>query len=281
MKAILYVFSGTGNTFKCANLFKAEFEKAGVPTDIYRITSTLDDMPDPRGADYVGIGFPVHGFNAPSIMNEFIDALPSSDCKEYFFFRTSGEPLKLNDGASAFIETRLKRKGYKKVGEYGYVMPYNMIFRHEDGMASLMYSEMKKRVPKAVKELTDGSPSAPERPFGGKAVSAVLLIEHPAMKVNGRMFSVNKDKCIGCMKCVKNCPTENIVYDGEKFVFGGDCLMCARCSFNCPTDAFNIAMLNGWRVNGKYDFDAEPRRQQGAFSWYCKGAYDRYFSEEK
>ncbi len=281
MKAQLYVFSGTGNTLKCANLFKSEFEKNGIETLIYEITSTLTELPDPRGADYVGIGFPVHGFNAPSIMNDFISALPQADGKEYFFFRTSGEPLHLNDGASAFIEGRLKRKGYKKVGEYGYVMPYNMIFRHEDGMASLMYAEMKKRVPKAVNELLVGTPSAPDRPIGGKALSAVLLIEHPAMKVNGRMFRVNKEKCVGCMKCVRNCPTSNIKYKNGKFVFGGDCLMCTRCSFNCPTDAFNIAMLNGWRVNGKYNFEAEPCRQQGAFAWYCRGAYDRYFSEEK
>lgn len=281
MKAILYVFSGTGNTLKCAELFKEEFLKAITEASIYKITSELTSVPDPRKYDYVGIGFPVHGFNAPTIIYDFINALPEGNGKEYFFFRTSGEPLTLNDGASAFAESKLGRRGYKKSGEYGFVMPYNMIFRHEDGMASMMYATMRERVPIAVKEILAGTPTSPKRPTLGKVVSGALLIEHPAMKLNGRMFAVNKKKCINCMQCVRNCPTKNIAYKDGKFVFGGDCLMCARCSFSCPTDAFNIAMLNGWRVNGKYNFNATPARQQGAFSWYCKKAYDRYFSDKK
>ena len=31
--------------------------------------------------------------------------------------------------------------------------------------------------------------------------------------------------------------------------------MCMRCSFYCPKDAIKIGFLNGWKVNGKYNFD--------------------------
>lgn len=70
------------------------------------------------------------------------------------------------------------------------------------------------------------------------------------MKVNGRFFKVDMEKCVNCGLCVKNCPEENVKIVDGKFVFGGDCACCVRCSFNCPKDAFNIALLNGWRVNG-------------------------------
>lgn len=279
MRVCLYVFSGTGNTLKCAEAFKDAFVSRGANVLIHKITFDNGEVPDPKLFDYIGIGFPVHGFNAPQIMFDFVRALPDIDGKEYFFFRTSGEPLKWNDGASLFLEEALSGIGYRRAGEYGYVMPYNMIFRHDDGMASLMYKTMLARVPTAVDEILAGKPTAAARPRGGKTLSEILLIEHPAMNINGKMFKVNADKCVKCMQCVRNCPTKNIRYENGKFVFGYGCVMCARCSFNCPTDAFNIAMLNGWRVNGKYNFNAEPQRQQGKHAGYCKKAYDSYFGE--
>ena len=110
----------------------------------------------------------------------------------------------------------------------------------------------------------------------------VVRIEHPAMKVNGRLFKVDEDKCVRCGLCVKNCPENNIKIDENgKFHFGRDCVMCTRCSFNCPKDAFDIGMLNGWRVNGKYSFEKPTEKQVDKHAWYCKKAYAGYFENAK
>ena len=63
-----------------------------------------------------------------------------------------------------------------------------------------------------------------------------------------------------------------------KFTFGKNCLGCTACSFSCPKDAFNIGMLQGWKVNGAYNFSASPERQKGKHERYCKKAYDKYFA---
>lgn len=69
----------------------------------------------------------------------------------------------------------------------------------------------------------------------------------------------------------KNCPVGNIKTDGNgKFSFGGDCVMCARCSFNCPTNAFDIGMLNGWKVNGRYSYKLPEKPEEDKHAWYCK-----------
>ena len=36
--------------------------------------------------------------------------------------------------------------------------------------------------------------------------------------------------------------------------FHHNCLMCMRCSLYCPTSAIDIGFLQGWKVNGRYNF---------------------------
>lgn len=155
--AIIYVFSGTGNTKKACDIYENEFEKNGVETTLYTVKKGFENLPDPNNFDYVGFAYPIHGFNAPYIMLDLAKALPraiekeqnicektaknkqkGSDfyakngkktCKnkQYFIVKTSGEPLKINNVSSIKFNDIMKRKGYVPFSEYHYVMPYNMI----------------------------------------------------------------------------------------------------------------------------------------------------------
>lgn len=276
--AVIYVFSGTGNTLKIAKLYAEEFEKNGVDTLIYNIKADFSDAPSPLDFDFVGFAYPIHAFNAPHIMLDFAKSLPKAEGKEYFVLKSSGEPLRINNMSSLKFVGLMKRRGYKATSEYHYVMPYNMIFRHTDDMATRMWKTALELAPIEADEVLNSSKhTLPKVPFG-HFLAWIMRIEHVAMRVNGRCFKVDAKKCIGCDKCVKACPMSNITRKDGKFKFGGDCLMCARCSFNCPTDAFDIALLNGWRVNGKYDVDYTGEAQPNKHAWYCKKAYARYFA---
>lgn len=281
--AVIYVFSGTGNTKKICDLYKAAFELNGVATTLYEVRGDLDGIPSPQVYDLVGFAYPIHGFNAPHIMLSLAKALPKlpkGEHKQYFVLKSSGEPLKTNNISSYKLRSILKRKGYAQFAEYHYVMPYNMIFRHTDEFAAKMWDTAKALAPIEAREVLAMTPHMLKGVPFGHFIAWVLRIEQPAMRVNGRMFKVNAKKCVGCNRCVKACPMGNITRGKDgKFHFGGDCVMCARCSFNCPSDAFNIAMLNGWRVNGKYDFEYSGENQPNKHSRYCKKAYERYFAE--
>ena len=279
-KAIFYVFSGTGNTRRICELYKSEFEKNGVETELYAVKGGFEGLPSPDDYDYVGFAYPIHGFNAPHIMLDLARALPKREKgneKKYFVLKSSGEPLRTNNISSYKFRSIMKRKGYVQFAEYHYVMPYNMIFRHTDDMATKMWKTAQQLCPIEARETLAYAPHMLKGVPFGRLIAWVVRIEQPAMRVNGKMFKVDKDKCINCGLCVKNCPMNNIKKEGDKFKFGSDCLMCARCSFNCPTDAFGIAMLNGWRVNGKYDLDYRGEPQENKHEWYCKKAYKRYF----
>ena len=74
-KAILYVFSGTGNTALIADLYKKYFlEYETVIYNIHKVKNS-ELIPLPQDFDLVGIGYPVHGFNAPQIVNDFCNFL--------------------------------------------------------------------------------------------------------------------------------------------------------------------------------------------------------------
>lgn len=279
--AIIYVFSGTGNTKKACDIYKNEFEKFGIETTLYNVRKGFENLPNPNDFDLVGFAYPIHGFNAPYIMLDLAKALQKANEKKgYFVVKTSGEPLKINNVSSIKFNDIMKKKGYVAGSEYHYVMPYNMIFRHTDDMAAKMKNTLDKLAPIEAREVICGVEHKLAKVPFGRFVAWVVRIEHPAMKVNGRFFKVDSDKCINCGACAKNCPVGNIKIDENgKFTFGKDCIMCTRCSFNCPRDAFNIGILNGWRVNGKYSFKVPETPQKDKHKWYCKKAYARYFAD--
>lgn len=277
MRGIFYVFSGTGNTRRvCEELIK-EGKKFGAEGDLHAVIKG-EAFPDPGGYDVVAIGYPVHAFNAPSAVLDFLKKLPKRKKGEempVYLVRTSGEPLTLNHASGILPARILKKRGYRVVGEFSYVMPYNIIFRHSDGMAARMWQASESLVKKNAEEMAKGLGSRPRINLFQRIVSFILRIEHAAMPVMGRTFRSAKS-CIGCGKCARVCPQKNITMVNGKPKFGGSCVGCMGCAFSCPVDAVRTSLLNGWRVNGAYSFDGEPATDKEVCN-YCKKAYLRYF----
>ena len=52
------------------------------------------------------------------------------------------------------------------------------------------------------------------------------------------MFFVDRDKCIACMQCIKDCPTDDIyLKDGKAHVKNEACIKCGHCVAICPVKA--------------------------------------------
>lgn len=280
MKYLIFVFSGTGNTQKIADLYKNEFEMNSIHTDIVEIKGDSTAIPDDIDKyDKVGIAYPIHAFNAPLIVLNFAKKLPKVTLKPLFIIKTSGEPLKLNNISSIKLKRIMRRKGYALYNEYHYVMPYNMVFRHGDDMVYKMWHTAKALVPvDARKILQNTSQKLSYVPFGG-FIAALFRIEHTAMKVNGRFFKVDYSKCVKCGRCEKVCPENNIKIVDGRIKFGGKCTCCVRCSFGCPVNAIDIALLNGWKINGAYNMENPDAVSDESHKRFCKKTYDRYFRE--
>lgn len=104
----------------------------------------------------------------------------------FFFVRTSGEPLALNHAAVLAPRRILQKKGYRVAGDLHYVMPYNIIFRHTDGMAARMWETVVRRLPADAAAIEAGSGRLPRVGLFGRAAALAVRIEQPAMPLIGR-----------------------------------------------------------------------------------------------
>ena len=279
MKVLFTVFSASGNTLRVAKLFSERLSERGAECETVRIREDMA-APDVASADTLVIGYPVHGFNAPQNVVDFAKGLPECENKVYYIIKTSGEPLHVNDASSRILDRILKKKGYIKRGEFHYVMPYNMIFRHSDDMAALMWQAARNTAPTDADKIFAGEEAQLKAGLLAVMTRFVVAVEHKAMPYLGRLFKVKKEKCISCGKCAKLCPMLNIEMKDGLPIFGKNCIGCTACSFNCPADAISIGVLNGWRVNGAYKF-APPREglTRKDVCNYWRGSYIRYFRE--
>ena len=257
-KALIYVFSGTGNTKLVAGLYK-KFLAPEYETVIHLIrmeNKTFLPFPDADEFDLIGFGHPVYGFNVPRPMNEFCRQLPAlKSSKPAFVFKTSGEGLIWNMYSSQKIIRMLEKKGYSFLTDRHIVMPYNMIFRHSDKMVKSEFTYAKALSKLNCSQLKCGFKENVHIKKLRRWFVPIVRIVWLYGRVQGPFMHVNKKKCIRCMKCVQACPLSNIKFTGKKFKFGTNCALCVACSFGCPKNAISIGLLNGWKVNGSYNIE--------------------------
>lgn len=262
-KAVIYVFSGTGNTRLVADLYKeflTEYETSIYDVKMKKIESAgkvnfeFQNIPDPNEFDLIGFGHPVYGFNIPKPFDQFIDFLPKiKTSKKAFVFKSSGEGLYINEFSSQRLIHKLEKKGYEFISDRHYVMPYNMIFRHTPDMVKREWLYSKAYARLSCEDIQKGKKDKVH-------INPLLRFWVPLVRIEWIFyplsapfsFKVDMEKCIKCQKCVRNCPLNNISFDGNAFKFGHNCTMCTSCSFGCPTCAISIGILNGWRINGSY-----------------------------
>lgn len=275
-KAVIYYFSGTGNTMRISELYKREFEAKGISCVLISLPIIPTERPAPDYFDFVGIAYPIHAFNAPEPILKFVRGWKTCKNKTIFILKTSGEGLRINDISSLKLKSILRRKGCDTANEFHYLMPYNIIFRHSDDMAYRMFDTARKRIPVDLDDILKKRKNRPPYfPFG-RAISFLFRIEQFAVRKNGRRFKAD-ESCIRCGKCVEECPQHNIAWEENRLRFSSSCVLCMRCSFFCPTHAIHIGLFDSWRVFGPYSF-TPGETSEDPHKKYCRRSYEKYFA---
>lgn len=75
-KLAIYYFSGTGNTLRVCKLIKENFEELGGEADLINIDKPYASEVSPENYDVFAVAYPVHGFNAPQIVSDYVKNFP-------------------------------------------------------------------------------------------------------------------------------------------------------------------------------------------------------------
>jgi len=252
--AILYVFSGTGNTRLAADEIKEALAECDIDATIWDVRVPFSAAPDPNGFDIAGFGYPIHAFNTPRVFLRFVKALPNVTEKPAFIFRTSGEPFHANDASSRPLVRLLRKKGFLPMLDRHLLMPYNIVFRYPDALARQMFLHTRGMARVIADAVAAGQPQKLRHPAWAVALQYLFRLQWFGAWVNGPLIHVNKGKCTGCGLCAQRCPAGNIRMEGGRPRFSWRCTMCMGCAFRCPKDAVRPGILNAWRVNGEYPF---------------------------
>jgi len=284
MRILFLVFSGTYNTQRIARLLASDFVSNGYTFDIVNI-----DIDTPllklEKYDLIGFGYPIYAFNEPRFFWRYIKKLSLPVSAKYFIFKTSGETLALNNASSRRIIRKIRREKRSLIGDYHFVMPYNIHFRFDDAFVKEIIDYNRKLSKVLVYNVLNDKQSLLKTNPLYNFLAWVIGIQRPGATLNSYFYKADMNKCIKCMKCVRDCPTHNIYYQKGKILFKHYCQMCMRCSFFCPTDAIKIGYLNSWRVNGEYHFDKISKNEHLQLPYITKESkgfyrcFIRYFSD--
>ena len=278
-KAVIYVFSGTGNTRIAADHIAMALSAHGIKADVWEARIPFSAAPDPNDYDMAGFGYPVHAFNTPQFFLRFAKTLPAAAGMPAFLFKTSGEPFRMNNASSRPLVRILRKKGFVPMLDRHLLMPYNIMLRYKDALAKQMYLHTRDMAGIIAKNAAGGV----QKKLRYNPLTVFLLylfrLQWFGAWINGSLIHVRRDLCTGCGLCAKMCPARNIRMQAGFPRFSNHCTMCMGCAFRCPADAVRPGFLNLWRVNGPYPFEelaADTNVRESYISEETKG-YFRLF----
>ena len=254
MKVLLIYYTGTFNTRYLSNQLKDKLIARGDQVDLVEInvdTKVIDTF----NYDLIGFSYPIYGFNSPLPFNKYVKKLKFKTGQKYFIYKNSGETLAMNNASSRILIRLLNKFKAELVGEYHFVMPYNIHFPFEKEFVKQILLYNQKLMAVMLYNLDNGIVFKIKSNFIYNLGAFFVGIQKIGGNVNSYLYKVDDKTCIKCNKCVNACPQKNIYIKNGKIKFHHHCDMCMRCSFFCPTNAINIGFLEGWKVNGEYSFD--------------------------
>ena len=79
-----------------------------------------------------------------------------------------------------------------------------------------------------------------------------LIKETPIDTANNFRGILAEDTCIGCGRCVRVCPMDNIVLENGKAFIGNHCATCLACFHWCPVEAIYMSKQENIARRSKY-----------------------------
>ncbi len=280
---MIFYFSGTGNTRWAAETVAAALGEPLVDiAEVLRVRGEGDTAIDYALLDDERIGFfyPVHGWQPPAIVRKFISRLRISSPSHppyVYALCTCGDTV---GDAMTILSKDLAARNLTLRAAFSLIMPESYVclpFMYTDTPEREKEkkdkaAEMLKDIIFRINDNKDGMHLLKTGPTP-RLYSYVIGAYFNRFMITDKKFTVDVEKCIGCGKCVKVCPTGNIreikeIKDTKEdrvshssqcsqdsypsWLHDGSCTCCLACYHHCPTHAINYGSIT--KKRGQYYF---------------------------
>ena len=231
---MIFYFSGTGNSEYAA---KRIAEVLGEPAVFLN-----DKIKEKEGAavkqeERLVFVLPTYGWRIPRLVEAWIQRARFMGPHKVYFVMTCGGGV---GNAEKYLKRLCEQKNFIYMGCAEIVMPENYIAMYpapEEMEAKMIVKKALPEIQKAAEYIRDGK-KLPEMRITtrDKIKSSIVNDLYYPLCVHADKFYA-KDTCVGCGKCEKACPLNNIKLVDNRPVWGKRCTHCMACICGCPVNA--------------------------------------------
>jgi len=232
MEAVIYYFSGTGNSLYVARTLSALLGG----TVLRPISDSIDTN---LLAPVIGIVFPVYLWGMPNTVAQFTERIKSDGDGKYFFAVAT---YKSQPGdAIGQMRRKMMKHGMKLSAGFGVPMPGNNIIFYDIEPAHIRADKLascNKKLTEIVQAVEGRQETLPRASF----TERVFLTGWLHSVLTGTFEKADRNywseqACNGCGACARVCPLENIQISDGRPVWQHRCQQCLACIHACPVQA--------------------------------------------
>lgn len=235
-------YSGTNGSKLIAEKIAEKLTNAGKEVSISRINRDEIVKQSLENIEYYILIFPVHSFNAPKPVGEWIESLQGNGCKTAVIAVSGAGEVVTNTATRRKTIKLLEKQNFNVVFENWVRMP-NSWMKVPD---KKKFTRLLRQLPSKIEEIS--SAILTNKIFRKKPYWFDIFmswIGNAEKKITNKFgLGIKRlETCNGCGLCATNCCSSNIKIENGKAVFGSRCDMCLGCLYNCPQKALKATTM--------------------------------------
>lgn len=271
-KTVIYYFSGTGNSKNAARWISDTAFKMNVNAETVNIAQAKRRNIDPPGSDsLIFFTSPVHGFNYPPVMLNFILHFPEGKNSVVLMNTRAGMLIGkwITPGLSGLTfylsALILTLKGYSVKGMYPVDLPSNWISLHpglNERTVRFLHIKNRERVCNFTERIISGGSDfrCLREIIQDIMVWPISFLYYFIGRFAfAKTFYASRD-CSRCGLCMKECPVNGIKMVDNRPFWTFRCESCMKCMSFCPEEAIEtghgfiagISVLNSMILTGLF-----------------------------
>lgn len=260
-KVKLVCFSGTGGTKRFTSLLEASLIKNSCDVKVLYLETKSIETAKREGTfndnsyDLITILFPVHAFDAPEPIYNWIKSLP--DCQgipvALISVSAAGE-FWINQACRIGLIKTLSKKGYDVFYERMIIMPFNILIATKETFSMRLLQLLPIKAENTAKEILELKCRRVKPQFKSRVLMCLGKVEKVTSRLFGKELRIKKS-CTQCGLCAKSCPMGNIEMNHGTPHFGWHCVECFRCIYLCPTNSIYPLISRFMVIKGGYDLE--------------------------